>query len=275
MTRRRSRSGRSRYQGGGEESSTRKILAGIGLFIVLSLGAGMGIYFVLVKSERDQIDTATFCPKDGPLSVTTVLIDRTDGINAVQGADLRDLLLDTAAAIPPHGQLRIYEVTASEGLAAPIVSVCNPGSAKDGSFFDENLKRKQQKYEERFKGPIDDLIRGMKTDAKADSSPIMEAIQEISVQDFANENAVRKLLVVSDLMQHTASFSLYKDVPDVEAFRASAYGRKVEPDLLGVEIELHILVSSSGKQNDEVGMFWFSWLTEIGANLLGSRTLHG
>jgi hypothetical protein len=223
--------------------------------------------YLSLKSDRDALDMTTYCPKSGPKDVTAVLIDRTDGISERQAGVIKNLIQRWASEVPKNGAFRVYEVTGNPGLESPKMSVCNPGTGEDANPLISNPGRESARYKEKFGDPLNAMIVGMQSDTEASVSPIMEAIQGIVIQEFSSGAERRRLILVSDLMQHTPEFSLYKDPPDIQEFRKSPYGRKVEVSLRGVSVEVQILRSSSSKQSDEVGQFWLDWLYLQGADL--------
>jgi hypothetical protein len=171
-------------------------------------------------------------------------------------------------SVPKHGANKIYEVSGG-GLLEPIVSVCNPGDGSDLSQIDANPKMWQKRYREKFQRPIDDMIDGMRFDTKADQSPIFEAIQAIAVENFGPDStaAEHKLIVVTDLLQYVPKFNLYRGVPDIVAFRKTAYGMSVSSNLSDVVVEVDLLhrMSEEGRQTDALGAFWLQWFRSQGA----------
>jgi hypothetical protein len=261
MTRR-----RRRYRGEGEEGTWVKIGVGIGFLCVLAIVIGVGWVYFSKKQAAASVDPQTFCPKDGPTSVTSVLIDRTDGINQVQAEALKNLIVTWVHEVPEHGAFRVYEVAGGSGFPAPVLSVCNPGNVEDVNVFTGNERLTKQRYEAKFMGPVEQLISGMLTDKAAETSPIMEAVQAMAIRDFGSGKVSDgKLIIVSDFLQHTAEFSLYKQPPDVSAFRRTVYGQKVESNLHGVSAQVAILHSTSPKQSSEIIQFWLDWLLLQGA----------
>lgn len=264
------------FKAEGEESMGVKVAVGAG-FLALLVIAGLVVWLYVSKvREADELNPVTFCPKDGATSVTSVLVDRTDGINEIQAEALEALFMTWIEKVPEHGAFRVYEVS-SGGLQKPIVDVCNPGDVENVNVFTGNERLTRKRYEEKFRGPIQLMLDNMRSDEEAKSSPIMEGVQSIAVQDFGAGRAKdeRTLIIVSDLMQHTPEFSLYKAPPDIQQFRKSVQGQKIESDLSGVRTTVYLLHSSSAKQTGQVVQFWLDWLMFQRADLQGQLKVPG
>jgi hypothetical protein len=248
----------------------------LGFLLLLAVAGVVLALFTSRAREIAELDPDTYCPKDGATSVTSVLVDRTDGINEIQAEALKALFMTWIDKVPEHGAFRIYEVSGS-GMQEPLVNVCNPGDVENVNVLTGNKRLTREHYEEKFKGPIEAMIAGMRSDGEADTSPIMEAVQAIAVRDFGAGRAKeeRRLIIVSDLMQHTGNLSLYRAPPDIQVFRKSIYGQKLESDLSGIETSVYLLHSSSGKQTGEVVQFWLDWLMFQRADLQGQFKVPG
>ncbi len=267
---------RRRHRGEGEIGLGATIGVVAGFAAIACVVAGVMFYYFQRKEEVASLDPETFCPRKGPQSVTAVLIDRTDGINETQAAALTNFFDDWRDRVPEHGAFRVYEVSGGSGLSQPILSVCNPGGAENACSLDRHLPPMKERYETKFRQPVDALIKDMLRTGTAETSPIMEAVQAIAIRDFGPKTAEDKtLIVVSDLMQHTSDFSLYKQPPDVRSFRSGTHGQKLESDLRGVKTWVYLLHSSSAKQTGDVVQFWLDWLMLQGADLQAQRKVPG
>ncbi|MGJ0622241.1 MAG: hypothetical protein ACR65Z_16255 [Methylocystis sp.] len=228
--------------------------------------------------QHAALDTGTLCPKAGPVSTLAVLIDRTDGLSEIQGAALESRLLLWAGTVPTHGAFRIYEVGHGGRLLEPLVSVCNPGDGSDKSIIDANPKMLRAAYEEKFAEPIRALVESMQLDVEAPVSPILEAVQAISVREFGPEmQGAKSLIIVSDLLQHGPKLSFFKAVPGVADFRQSALGRGLAVDLRDVHVSINLLnrANAAAKQTDTLGQFWTGWLQQQGAIVEEFRIIPG
>src|SRR5690606_22933941 len=137
------------------------------------------------------------------------------------------------------------------------------------SSLDANPKMLRAAFEEKFQAPVRRLVRDMRLDVEAPSSPILEAVQAIAVREFGPDAPPgrKELFIVSDLLQHGPDLSLYKGVPELEAFRTSAYGRGVAADLDGAHVSFYLLNrrDAATKQTNALGEFWMGWVQAQGA----------
>jgi hypothetical protein len=280
--RRRFRTGSSRFRRRGGETWPLKMLA---VVIVLVVLAGLGGLFLFVNQRAAalaSLDADTLCPKAGPVSQFDVLIDRTDALTEIQGEALKRQILAWADAVPKHGAFKVYEVghtTGGDALLQPVVSVCNPGDGSDQSSLDSNPAMWRQRYQEKFTAPIQDMLERMRLDEEQNQSPIMEGVQAIAVKDFGPDapQGPKTLMVVSDLLQNQSGFSLYKEVPQIDAFWSTPYAASLRVNLTGIHVEIYMLhrLKAAAKQTDALGKFWIDWLERQGAAVDAFRSVPG
>jgi len=277
--RRRFSTGGSRFRRRGGETLPLKILAVVIVLIVL---AGLGGLFLFVNQRATalaSLDVETLCPKAGPVSQFDVLIDRTDPLTEIQGEALKRQILAWADAVPKHGAFRVYEVGYGGALLQPVVSVCNPGDGSDQSSLDSNPAMWRRRYEEKFTAPIQDMLDRMRLDEEQNKSPIMEGVQAIAVKDFGPDapKGPKSLMVVSDLLQNQSGFSLYKDVPRIDAFWPTPYAASLRVNLTGIHVEVYMLhrLKAAAKQTDALGKFWIDWLERQGAQVDAFKSVPG
>jgi hypothetical protein len=280
---RRFRSGRSRFRRRGGETLPLKVLA---VVIVLVVLAGLGGLFLFVNQRAAvlaSLDPDTLCPKTGPVSQFAVLIDRTDSLTEIQGEALKRQILAWADAVPKHGAFKIYEVghgaTNGGALLQPVVAVCNPGDGSDQSSLDSNPEMWRRRYQEKFTAPIQDMLERMRLDDEQAQSPIMEGVQAIAVKDFGPDapKGPKSLMVVSDLLQNESGFSLYKTVPQLDAFWPTPYAASLRVNLTGVHVEVYMLhrLKAAARQTDALGRFWIDWLERQGAAVDAFKSVPG
>jgi hypothetical protein len=249
------------------------LLATLIVAITVLLAAGGGAWYFHAKSTRTTLNKETLCPEQGPAEITVVLVDRTDPFGTVQRAAIRTHLEDIRAEIPRHGSIELYSVgEIGPTLLRPEVKICNPGRGADVSAIDNNPRRLERRWQERFANRLDAVFDQMTEPNQGKTSPVLESIQSIAVTAFAGrarQDVPKKLVIVSDMLQHTPGHSQYSAVASYDAFRKSEYFRSVRADLRGIDVE--ILYVRRGTARSVQGQahikFWQAYLTDMGARL--------
>ncbi len=199
-----------------------KTLAGVVLGAIgLTVVAGFLFYSEKVKVERSLVNPVSHCPvtesktvwsfyKVHPPSIlkrTAVLIDATDHIPESHRHQLASWFEeDFTNTLVQFEQVAIYEVRPQKNSANPVLdephfNQCSPPSV--ANKWIENPRLVRMKFKEEFMERKLSVIRALASQDEARWSPIMEIV-EILFNDFD------RIVLVSDLMQHTTSCSLYK-----------------------------------------------------------------
>lgn len=261
------------------ESSRRKVVC-IAILALLVCGlVAIGLFSAQRRGAVAALDLNSFCPRNGPTSIHSVLVDRTDPLTPLQKEALRRDILRWAEAVPKHGAFRVYEVGVGGSLLSPVVAVCNPGDGTDVSNITANPKLLRKRYEQKFLAPVERMLTGMDADQHQRTSPILEAVQAISVRDFGEgaPDGPNTLTVVSDLLEHQPNFSLYRIVPDAGVFVRSPIGKSLHSELRNVEVTIYLVARRdvANRQTDALGKFWIDWITLQGGNLAAFKHLPG
>jgi hypothetical protein len=137
----------------------------------------------------------------------------------------------------------------------------------------------KKRYEEKFSSPINAMLAAMQTDEEQATSPIMEAVQAISIHDFGDNSPAgqNSLTIVSDLIQNGGGLSFYHGIPDISGFTKSPIGKTLHADLSRVAISIYLItrLKDAKYQTDALGSFWIHWLTDEGAEVGNFRHLSG
>ena len=277
MPRRRRKRSRSR-QGSGWQMAGGIIL-GIAVILVLAYG-----FYLLIATQQSHVklDPKSYCPESGPQAVTAVIIDTTDPLNLVQRTDLINEMEKLIAAVPRFGALEMYEVgPVEEESPQPFFSKCNPGRAAEISELTGNPIMVERNWREGFRDPLDRVLEQMLASSDAESSPILESIQWVTINALTavgRSQIPRRMAVVSDLLQHTAGISHYRDpAMSFEAFAKTPYFLRVRAPLEGVAIDLLVVrrTTKSGIQGVKLIRFWTDYFDSQGADRLRIIDLAG
>ncbi|MCS6879267.1 MAG: hypothetical protein RMK73_07865 [Geminicoccaceae bacterium] len=242
-------------------------LALLGAVVLLVLFFGAKFW---AESQRAEIDEASLCPKSGATAVTAVLVDRSDPLGPQQSQRVRQVLDRTVAEVPVGGKIALYLAEADDfERLAPVLALCNPGSEANPLY--QNPKRMRARYEEQFKKRLDTVIEALLRPSPRKTSPIMESIKAVCIDAFGAvpANVPLRLLVVSDLLQHSPIASHYRD-KNFENFLKDPKMSGVLVDCKGADVEV-IYVLRLGKdgrptiQNRAHQRFWDLYFQRLNA----------
>lgn len=271
MARRERRSGRRREISDG--SLEQNVLGGLLLIVVAVVAVSCFIYFKGEKDKRADIDSTTFCQLSTLPESTVVVIDHTDSINPTQRVAIENRLWDIAREVKKNGSIKLFSVAKVDNkVLSPEIDLCNPGTDKEANELTENKKFVKKKYEEKFKKPLNELLNTLFDAPKASQSPIMEALQSVVVTSFIggkNEAKIKKIILVSDLLEHTGEFSIYRGIPEFTGYKKHPHWQKVKSDMSGIEVTIFFLHRDGEEklQTSALRNFWVEYLEAQGASV--------
>lgn len=263
------RQGRKNRTESDERSQT---IIGIALILAAFVIASGGVFFYFkAKSEQVEIDSITHCPLSGPVTLTVVLVDQTDTFNARQQEFIRNQLIDVQEDIPKRGALYIYGFGSDRtAILKPALRVCNPGRGADTDPLTGSARRVETAWKSAFQHPVQAIMEQAIAPSGAESSPIMEAIQSVSIdalQQRTSADQPRQLIIVSDLLHFTPEYSQYSGSAEFKALRESGYYARVKTNLDGVDVRVLYVRRSSGhdRQGAAHVKFWSEYFIDQGA----------
>ena len=222
------------------------------------------------------VDPDTLCPVAGPVAATVVLLDVTDPLSLAQSNQLMQHLERefSDASIGTQFTMGLVSENSDDwGATAPL---CKPRSERDVSSLTQNVAMVQQRYEERFRGPLNASLKQMIAASGANSSPIMESLQALiaGTPGFLNFRGPRKVILVSDLLQHSEAMSFYRG-DDWQSFAASPAFQRLSHTLDGATVEIFGVPRIVAKIRDPgmVEDFWLHYFDLQGADLPVLRNL--
>jgi hypothetical protein len=260
-----------------KKRQSKNVAIGV-LALVFFLSALGGVAYYL-STRNSGLDQDTLCPRTGPIGHIVLLVDKTDPLNFNQKqAFLRLLeeLIDRRVAAGYLVSVFVLGEDYREGAKA-LVEICNPGTGEGKSELTANITKLNAQFRERFREPLLQHAETMVATTAAKSSPIIEMLQLVSINGF-RKHAVkgpRRLIIVSDMLHNTAELSMYKGIPDFDAFAASDYARKMRTELDGVDVELHEVLHSPKLQTRRLLEFWESFFSKSGARVVIVRPMEG
>jgi len=218
-----------------------KAILGVALTVLALCLAGGGVYAVHALKQK-RFDPETLCPLEGPKAVTLILIDKTDPLTATEQARARSLIAAEASAVRPGGRIAIKLLQQTEGTRDVVLitaaDLCNPGAEANPLF--ENPKRVAARYKSAFREPVEQALASVEGAGSAPSSPIAQSIHESVEAVEANPSLRLKLILVSDLMEHTGDASAYAGTLSETALR-KAMPPSTQARLKGAEVRVLLL----------------------------------
>jgi len=255
-----------------------KAYRNIGIVVAL-LGIVAFFYYKSILANR-SLDAETLCPSQ-PDSLTVLLVDVTDPMNLPQRQDFLNQLDRLTDQIPRYGKLIIAKVDpVSDRLLVPIITRCNPGSAKDVTEVDGNPQKLEKMHQEQYLAPLRSAFERLTSASGANRSPILESIQSVNLTELqkeTNEATGKRLIVASDLLQNTNEISFYGRLPAPHDLLRSQQFSRVRTDLRGVDVELWMLQRSDSTDTQPRALpnLWEKIIDEEGGRLARVYTVSG
>lgn len=263
----------SQQHSSGEE--WKNWLAG-GFLLVVFLVVSIYLVYANFIKEVPSFDPVTGCPlvsdEVQPVAHTVVVIDKTDVLSDIQRETIQyDLANLVKHDLQVGEMLSIYSIGEDLNKSRkPIFEMCKCRDGSDASKWTENERLMRKKFKENFKGPLNKMFSEMMTMSEpAKQSPIMEVIQSVSVNTFKRWNADvdKRVIIYSDMLQHTPEFSLYRTSQEFERFRRSSYAAGLKTQLMGTDIYLKVLTTRPEFQKNKNIDFWRAYFKNTGAQI--------
>lgn len=234
-------------------------------FALVALGAMAAAGFAF---RAPPTDAETLCRTDQPVQAHTyILVDATDRLEPRHRRRLRAVIAQERERLAPYDRLSIAALRPDRPQEPRVLfSLCNPGDGRDANPLFQNTKRAQERFDSAFGSELDAAVRRASGGRSASASPISAGVRAIAADpDFGVEIASRRLVLISDLLEHTPrAFSLYAEGADFAGFRAGG-GRAA--DLSGVTVRIVTLdrPEHSTRQDHARRAFWAPYFEDSGA----------
>jgi hypothetical protein len=253
------------------------------LLLALSSGGALA-YFYFSAPARPVLDPQSLCPVDGPQGITVVLVDTSDDLPETTRREVLGSLDDMIATLPPFYRLDIRVLDIAGARSRSLFSRCNPGDGAGLSEWTDNPRLARLRWIENFRKPAAEALKSSIAAAKANSSPIMAAIQDIAIDQFssaAGVNAKKTLFVISDMIEFTRDYSQYPRAGDLsfQRYKQSPAYLKFRTDLHGATVILRYVTRQANGQPLLDGVkhmeFWKAWIDDNRGAFGGVKRLQG
>src|ERR1700729_3738445 len=242
------------------------------LLLLLAIVSGAALaWFYFSAAPRPVLDAQSLCPVTGPQGVTVVLVDTSDDLPETTRREVLGQLDDMITTLPPFYRLGIRVLDIAGVRSRSLFSKCNPGDGAGVSEWADNPRIARLRWIDDFRKPAAEAVKNSISSAKANSSPIMAAIQEMAVDQFssaASENARKTLYIISDMIEYTRDYSQYPRAGDLsfQRYKQSPAYLKFRTDLHGATVILRYVTRQTGNQQivDSTNNmeFWESWIED-------------
>jgi hypothetical protein len=230
------------------------------LFSMLALSATVWLL------RPADLDAATLCPTNRPLQGhTVVIVDRTDRWTPAMGAALTQIVENAQRDTDRYEKFSIVSLDAQQSVH-PLFSVCNPGEPTFWSDLYRGRRYTTRDFEQRFVGAADSVVEQVREPSEARTSPIVEYVHRWLGSDDFNANVPqRRLILVSDMRQNSALYSIYSGAEDE---LGGVVERQFGPAAQGVIFDVYFVAHGRDHNvtEDEVRTAWDHAFGRIGAD---------
>jgi len=241
-----------------------KAMIGAALIVIAaSLTAG-GVYAVHILKQK-RYDPETLCPLQGSKTVTLIIIDKTDPLTVPEQAHIRSAVAAERDTVQRGDRIAVKLLQQKPGTPGTaletIADLCNPGAEANPLF--ENPKRVAARYRSAFREPIEAALASMPAAGSAPSSPIARAIHESLEAALQSPGQHLKLILISDLMEHSAEASAYAGTLS-EAVLRKAMPQPALERMKGAQVRVMLLARPRyAKQQDAALGIWRRFLQAV------------
>jgi hypothetical protein len=259
-------------------------LGGVLLLLLAITSGGALAWFYFSAAPRPVLDPQSLCPVSGPQGVTVVLVDTSDDLPETTRREVLGQLDDMITTLPPFFRLDIRVLDIAGVRSRSLFSKCNPGDGAGLSEWTDNPRIARLRWIEDFRKPAAAAVKNSIAAAKAASSPIMAAIQDIAIDQFSaatTQNARKTLYIISDMIEFTRDYSQYPRAGDLSfgRYRQSPAYLKFRTDLHGATVIIRYVTRQTSGQALLDGTkhmeFWKAWVEENRGVFGGVKRLQG
>jgi hypothetical protein len=246
-------------------------IGGILLLLLAIVVGGAFTYFYFSTPARPSLDAQTLCPLTGPQGITVVLVDTSDDLPETTRREALGMLEDMIATLPPFYKLDIRVLDIAGVRSRSLFSKCNPGDGVGLSEWTDNPRIARLRWIENFRKPAAEAVKHSMAPAKAKSSPIMAAIQDIAIDQFSNaasHEAKKTLVLISDMIEFTRDYGQYPRDGDLtyQRYKQSPAYLKFRTDLHGATVSIRFvnrqLKGQPGVDGRTLMGFWREWVLD-------------
>lgn len=234
-----------------------------------------GVAYFMTQVQPQPYDEATLCVLSDELPPhTAIILDKTDEYSKIQSDLIAAVIRRTGDKLAVGERLTLFELDA-KGQFDPRgeLTLCNPGRGSQVNPLFRNPELIEERYTERFEGPLDEVLVDLIEPKEAPSSPILEALARLAqTENFSPEAPTRRIVIVSDMLQNSDTFTAYggggalpETIPDA-IDTADTILRKFGDNLRGTELEIRLIPRDRqvDMQRGALKNYWDEIFAELG-----------
>lgn len=253
------------------------ILSGIGAFAVVLLATVVGVTWTrpIIGADNCVYRDKRFLSR-APADQTVILVDQSEALTDTHRRFALNFIKDYAADDSKFSvRSRIVLFTFSKATfespngprLSPSSDLCRPPS--HGNDLYENNRKITKDFYQRFLVPVTAALDESLTTEVGEQSPILETLQLISRSQEIGDGGKKTLIVVSDMLQHTAAFNQYGPRRSYEDFLRSGFATDVKADFRDWNVIVIYLRRYRDRQLQQAAHidFWQRYFHEAGAKI--------
>jgi hypothetical protein len=238
--------------------------------------------FKLTRPEKPTLDRASLCPITGPHGITVVLVDNTDDLPDTTKLEVRQVLNDLIQSLPAYHKLDIRVLDPTDrARSRSLFWRCNPGDGTGLSEWTDNPAIARKRWLEGFRKPAEEAMKNSLRFDRSKSTPLMEAIQKIAIDQFSPASAAsipKSLIIISDMLEHTAEYSQYSGAGDLsyQRYKRSPAYIRYRTDLHDAAVTMRYVQRLGPKVHAGNHIkFWIEWFEDNKGKVVNAKILQG
>jgi len=253
------------------------ILSGIGAFAVVLLATVVGVTWTrpIIGADNCVYRDKRFLSR-ALADQTVILVDQSEALTDTHRRFALNFIKDYVAddskfSVRSRIALFTFSKATFESPAGPRLSpssdLCRPPS--HGNDLYENSRKITKDFYQRFLVPVTAALDQSLTTEVGEQSPILETLQLISRSQEIGDGGKKTLIVVSDMLQHTAAFNQYGPRRSYEDFLRSGFATDVKADFRDWNVIVIYLRRYRDRQLQQAAHldFWQRYFHEAGAKI--------
>jgi hypothetical protein len=253
------------------------ILTGVGAFAAVLLATVVGVTLSrpLIGPDNCVYRDRRFLRR-APTDQTVILVDQSEALTESHRrfalSFIKDYVADeTQFAVRSRIALFTFSKATFESRDGPRLrpssDLCRPPSR--GNDLYENNRKITKDFYQRFLVPVTTTLEKSLTTEVGEQSPILETLQLISRSQEIDDGGHKTLIVVSDMLQHSAAFNHYGPRRGYEDFLRSGFAADVKADFRDWTVIVIYLRRYHDRQLQRAAHldFWQRYFHEAGAKV--------